>query len=281
MKRLDLQQKGDHWLKWRRTLVTASDAASIMGVSPYCSEQRLWEKKLGIADDDFVNDAMKRGVRDEPIARQMFIDTFGIHVKPCCIESDEYNFLGASLDGIDETGTVIIEIKSQRIDKIKKSGIPAHHMLQMQHQIMCGDGRIQICYYVSIWESEIYVIKVQPDLILQKKYLDKAEKFWRTVVFCEKPAGKYLDRDDELWKQATIECRQIDEQLSALEQLKKNNRQKIIELCQGNNCQGFGVKVLKKNISGRVDYSQIPELQNVDLNKYKKKPLESWVIMIE
>ena len=44
------------WLKARRKGIGGSDAASVLGISPWKSNVQLWEEKTGIAEPEDISD---------------------------------------------------------------------------------------------------------------------------------------------------------------------------------------------------------------------------------
>ncbi len=58
-------------------------------------------------------------------------------------------------------------------------------------------------------------------------------------------------------------------------------RKEIIAMCQEKDYSGFGVKVTKVIRKGSVEYGRIPELANVDLEKYRGEQIEYWKITNE
>ena len=49
MKIVDLTQRSPDWLRWRAQGVTASEAAIVLGRSPYKTPWRLWAERTGLA----------------------------------------------------------------------------------------------------------------------------------------------------------------------------------------------------------------------------------------
>jgi putative phage-type endonuclease len=288
MRKIDFEQGSQEWLDWRQDIITATDAAVIMENSLYATPYQLWQRKLGEAPEQFVNAAMIRGRDAEPIAREMFIKEYEIHMEPACIESEQYNFLGASLDGISSCNRYLLEIKSQSIEKIKFKGIPDMHYDQMQHQMLCTDGAAELCYYVTIWDDEIYTIPVYPDIEWQEKYIPKAKDFWTGLVFREKPAMANKDYSDMAsrgnWAAIAQDYRQLTLQIKAMQELQNVCKTELIKLCNNQSGSGAGVKVLKKESNGRVDYERVChdwKITEDDLEKYRKEKGESWMVTIE
>lgn len=285
MRKVEFEQGSEEWLQWRKGLLTATDAPMLMGVSPYVTPYKGWQRKVGQAQEQTVNSAMRRGQKDEPIARSLFIEQFNINMNPCCIESETYNFLGASLDGISDCGNYILEIKSQNMDAIKANGIPKHHMYQMQHQLLCTDNSAKMCFYVTIWNNDIHVLEVFPDEEWRKTYLVEARAFWKRVVFFEPPdmsKKDYKDMSSENeWASYSCEYKKISDQIKQLEKVKDSYREELVKMCGEDSCYGNGIKVLKKMTKGRIDYEIVPELEGVELDKYRKPSTFSWTIMID
>ena len=281
MRKVEFNQGSEEWLAWRKKLLTATDAAQILGVSPYSTAYKCWQRKLGLIPEQASTPAMQRGVRDEPIARQMFIKQTGINMTPCCVESDLHNFIGSSLDGISDCGKYILEIKSQKF----VNQVPEFHYSQIQHQLLSTDFTAKVCYYVSMWEGEIQIQEVSIDTFWHENYLPKATEFWKKVIFHEQPELTTKDYKDmnatPIWESYATEYRRVAQQIKQLEELKESYRKELITLCEDNSCMGAGIKVLKKLVKGRVDYESIPEISHIDLERYRKQPSTSWTILLD
>ena len=106
MKVIDLRQRTPEWLAWRAQGVSASDAAVILGMSPYKTPWRLWAEKTGLVlpEDLSGNPFVQRGIALEDEARAEFEGRHDTLVLPICGESDEHPVIRASFDGIDEAG---------------------------------------------------------------------------------------------------------------------------------------------------------------------------------
>ncbi len=284
MRKVDFEQGSQAWLDWRKGLLTATDAAMLLGVSPYVTPYKGWQRKLGDIPEQTVNPAMLRGQRDEPIARAMFIEQSGINMTPCCVESDIYKFIGASLDGISDCGKYILEIKSQR----PVSAIPDFHNMQMQHQFLSTDNEAKKGFYVSIWENKIYPIEVDLDLEWQKNYLPQAKEFWKKVALREAPALMDKDYKDMTmstgWSSYANEYIKLCFQIKHLETIKDSYKTELIALCEDENCSGGGIKVLKRKMKGRVDYDELLKeigIEEEKVNRYRKPDSTSWAIMVD
>ena len=103
---IDIPQKTPAWLQWRAAGVTASDAAAVLGRSPYKTPWRLWAERTGlVAPEDLSNNVhVRRGNALEDHARRDFEDRHGTFLLPLCGESRRHPAIRASFDGIDDDG---------------------------------------------------------------------------------------------------------------------------------------------------------------------------------
>ncbi len=287
MKIIDLVQGSEAWLSWRKTVITATDCPAILGSSPWTTAYKCWQRKLDLVPAQESNEAMERGTRLEPLIRERFISRHGLNMKPVVVESSEYNFLAASLDGLSDCGKYILEIKTggQKLYKMAHEGtIPAYYMDQIQHQLLVTG--VEKCFYMvgSEDESKDIVIEVSPLSEFAKTYIPVARAFLKCVAFNEPPAlqeSDYKDMTNEpQWCNYADEYRKLNEQIKALEMVKESYRQELLNLCHDQNCQGNGIKIIKTNQRGRVAYDEIPEIKGVDLEKYRKGSTPIWKIMV-
>ncbi|MDF5232827.1 YqaJ viral recombinase family protein, partial [Vibrio parahaemolyticus] len=64
MKIVNLSQRSEQWLEWRKGGITATDACILLNRSPYKTEWRLWAEKTGYARevDLSLNPLVRQGV---------------------------------------------------------------------------------------------------------------------------------------------------------------------------------------------------------------------------
>ena len=84
---IELQQGTDQWREWRHNGIGSSDASIIMGENRLKSPSELLREKRGSARDSGQNQAMTRGIRDEPEARRRYTARTGRDVGPACLQS--------------------------------------------------------------------------------------------------------------------------------------------------------------------------------------------------
>lgn len=179
MRTVNLEQGSSEWLDFRRYHIMATDCACIMGVNDFKTPYDLYQEKVdGVAAQD--NEHMRRGRLNEPLARQIFIEMTCIDVEPMVVQSSEFPFMGASLDGIDQTRKLLVEIKSPaNIQKHLSKEIPIHYRYQMMHQLAVT--RADCCYFVSFHADDVDKIIVQevlPDRNLINAIIENEQYFY-------------------------------------------------------------------------------------------------------
>jgi len=162
-----------------------------------------------------------------------------------------------------------------------KGAIPEYYQHQMQHQLLVTGA--SKCFYYSFDGSDGICIEVLPDPAFREMYLPKARAFLKCMAFCEPPPLQ--DRDyndmsqDVSWQTVAKEYREACDKIKQLEVLKEKYRKQLLEYCRDQNCVGGGVKVMKIVTRGRIAYDEIPEIKNLDLERYRKAPSTSWKIL--
>jgi putative phage-type endonuclease len=273
-------QQSDDWHALRKNKIGASDAPVIMGVSPWKTPYQLWREKLSLDAPGQMTDRMQRGLALEDQAREKFMQMTGCIVQPQVLLHPTIDWMMASLDGISSDGKLIVEIKCPNRDDhaIALDGeVPEKYKPQLQHQMEVA-GVDKSHYFSFDGQNGIIVIlyRCQSDVSL---ILKEEEKFWNCVQNYTPPqlASKdYILREDAGWKHAAMCWKDTKARLQELEEMEKEWRDKLIELSEDKSCQGNGIRLCKIARKGNIDYSTIPELKNVDMEKYRKVPTEMW-----
>ncbi len=130
----------EEWLEYRKTGIGGSDASVVCGINKYKSPVELWMEKTGQLPYQEAGEAAYWGTQLEPMVRTEFTQRTGIKVQLInqLLQSEEYPFMQANLDGICEhpnLGTCIFEAKTASAYKASEweNSIPAEYMLQIQH----------------------------------------------------------------------------------------------------------------------------------------------------
>ena len=115
MKYIDVEQGSPEWHELRRTKIGASNSPAILGISPYKTKNDVFNE-MAFGEKPFINKAMSRGSLLEEEARTYLNNLNPFHIEdniftPAVIVHDTMEFIMASLDGINKSETMILEIK--------------------------------------------------------------------------------------------------------------------------------------------------------------------------
>lgn len=188
------------WLSERLKAIGSSDAAAVMGMSPYMSEADLWERKrTSTISESEENDDMRRGHASEPLLLSLYSIETGHGVlwgDGIILRSKKHPFMSATLDGIgidpSDAEPYVIEVKSisRKGDDWTDDTVPVHYYLQVLHQLsvtgwkkavllarFCrtewgGDSAYERCYHFDRAELEKEISSLEK----------VEEKFWNECV---------------------------------------------------------------------------------------------------
>lgn len=284
MRKVELEQGSPEWLEFRKSGIGASECAAVFGKCKYNTVFQLWEKKVYDIETE-VNCAMIRGSEMEPIIRQQAEAVLGEKFDPVCGIHDEYDYILASLDGINARGDVIMEIKyaSKANHAIAKAGkVPEHYMYQVQQQLLVSGAHKAL--YVSWNSDDLQIVEVFPDAELHGHIINYLSDFWKMVCMQTPPPLSDEDlievNDQEVLKFVNTK-KENDAKIKALEDENEKITEELIQIGNGTSFKGDGFKFLKVPRKGTVDYKKVPELSDVDLEKYRKPSTFSWQLRIK
>lgn len=194
MKKINTEQGSPQWLEYRKNHIMATDAGIILGLNNFKGTHQLWQEKMGFIEPEPVNDFMIRGSLLEPVARDLLCEQLGCYFKPLVIESDEYPWMGASLDGITNDWSYICEIKCMKLSKhlqVSEDNIDPCHYAQMQHQLACT--RALAVYYASYHpeaHEQLTIVKIYPNDEYIEKMIEKEKEFFFETMCNMEPTSE-------------------------------------------------------------------------------------------
>lgn len=279
-----VQQNTPEWLEMRKEKVGASDAPIIMEVSPWKTPYQLWREKLSL-DENKQNFAMMRGHNMESTALKSLEDQTGISFRPYVKIHDHLNWMMASLDAMSLDAKVIAEIKCPgKDDQLSAScgEVPEKYFPQLQHQIEVAG--VDWSYYFSFDGSNGVLLKVYRDDKYIKAMISKELQFWECMQDLRAPEltdRDYVNQTDEEFISLASSWRSVNFSIKTLEYREKELREQLILMTNNKNCIGGGVRLSKQVRKGHVDYGKITELNNVNLDMYRKEPVVFWKVVSE
>lgn len=211
---MELPKNNEEWLQLRLKGIGGSEAAAVIGQSPWCSNVELWKRKTGraTAPDISNNEAVQYGHDAEPLLRGLFALDYAHKYKTeyfgayDMVYHPKYPFIFATLDGRLtelETGRKgILEIKTTSIlrsmqkEQWWKDGkpcIPQQYFIQVIHQLLATGWEFAVLHAQLKYEygdgirSERRTYHIERcDHIDDIDYLEGQEvRFWNDFVICD------------------------------------------------------------------------------------------------
>lgn len=177
---LSLVEQTHAWWTWRQGGIGSSDAATILGLKPAKSAERLLLEKQHPPKDSGRNFARAQGAALERAARALYVKAIGFPVEPTCVQSVLRPWQRASLDGLSANGEHAVEIKcgAANYHRACARQRPAgHHVAQLQH-ILCVTGLPVIDYWCYCPGHPPLRLAVQRDEAYLERLLAAEEVFW-------------------------------------------------------------------------------------------------------
>ena len=218
---IPIPQTEAEWLQARQNGIGGSEAAAIIGKSPWCSNVELWRRKTGraTAPDISDNEAVKFGHDSEPIIRDLFAlnyaDKYEVEYGGAfdMVAHPEHPFIFATLDGrLTEKATGrkgVFEAKSTTIvrsmQKEKwwhdgKPCIPDQYYCQVLWQLIASGWDFAVLYALLRYdyggdircEFRPYTIE-RAEVLEDLEYLKtEGVKFWTEYVVADRQPNMIL-----------------------------------------------------------------------------------------
>ncbi len=314
MRIVDLAQRTPEWHRWRNGGITASEAAVILGRSPYQTRWQLWAEKTGLIlpEDLSANPNVQRGVRLEPIARKAYEARCGDLILPVCAESDSEPLFRASFDGINSAGEPV-EFKcpsTAALEEVKQEGEQSAsyqlYWVQVQHQLLVSGAQRGwlVFFYQKADAEELIDFEIPRDDAFLEELQEAGRAFWQLIESHTEP-DKDPERDSFVpsgetefrWAALAKTYRSHHQQAAALEaQLKRlkqtmKTTQEELSVLIGRYAHAdyAGLKLCRYSVSGGMDYRALvteqlsQALDNLEpevLEHYRKPDSERWRLTV-
>jgi hypothetical protein len=93
-----------------------------------------------------------------------------------------------------------------------------------------------------------------------------------------KPDLHYIEKKDDIWKATVQNLLEKQEKIKVLEEEAKALKDSLIGMAGGLNAIGAGIRLSKSIRKGAIDYSKVPQIQNVNLDQFRKESIIVWTI---
>ena len=202
--------------------------------------------------------------------REMVEERLGKRFPAACFESDTDHWAVASLDGIDDSGEVIIEIKCPNKPH---TSVPEYYFDQIQWQFYCSGAKR--CFFCSYTDGNLEIFGVLRDDERIETLRKEALLFREQVRNLEEPEAAESDCREihnEESVRRSIRYDMIDIEIKELEKEKEELRIQLTDEAKDGNVRIGNLIVSKVRMPGTVQYKNIPELKSIDLELYRSAP---------
>ena len=196
------------WLEKRKHYITGTDAAKLLGLSPFGSIFDVWLDKTGQAPEFAQSAAMRAGTAFESAILKMYAEDTDAKLEHVdgynLVTCDKYPRLGASLDGWNHSLACPVDAKNIRW-KDEKWGdawtdqFPEYYKAQLQVQMMVT-GATFAHLAVMFSGQDFFIYSMEYDEDMAQKILDASDEFWPYVERDKMPEADGSDEATEYIK---------------------------------------------------------------------------------
>lgn len=191
MKLLEFGDKSE-WLEARRSKITGTAAATIMGANPWSSPMQLWGEMTGRieAPDLSDNQAVQLGVRLEPVVRDWFYEETGYQSSSLLgqytmVEHPDIEFIGGTPDDIynADDGQGVLEIKTTgaHMAHLWEEDPPLSAQVQAQFYAACA-GLPRCAYAVLIGGQTLKTFEQDRNDDFVSVMLEELDRWWHVHI---------------------------------------------------------------------------------------------------
>lgn len=180
-------------IELRRSGITATEVAAIVGLSPFAGPMDVYQEKLGLVESRTVNEAMRWGHALEPLILARYAEDEGVEiVVPGTLRHPEHSEILGTPDGVvvGERRGVEIKTTSHRAAHLwgeaGSDAIPAHYYVQCAiYMAVCDADSWDLAVLIGGQDYRVY--RIERDREMESWLVDSALRFWREHVLAEVP----------------------------------------------------------------------------------------------
>lgn len=179
----------EKWLQWRRKGIGGSDAAAIIGMSPFSSAYKVFLDKTGKLPEAEQTESMRMGNDLEEYAAQRFTEATGLTVyKPDYMyQNPEHPCMLADFDRLivgEDAGLECKVVSPYSKNDYESGNIPQHFYVQCQHYMaVSGFSHWHLAVVVLGVGFYHYCIRRNDDDI--ELLIKREESFWNDNVIAK------------------------------------------------------------------------------------------------
>ena len=202
----------DKWLEWRRKGIGGSDAAAILGISPFMTCRDLYYDKLGISADAEDENWIAKDIGNllEPLVAKIFAERTGLKIyqRKAMFQHPKHPCMLADLDYLVELpdgGTAILECKTTTSNSAYhwwyagKEVVPVYYESQGRHYMaVMNIDRVYFCCLLTD-SHEVIIRCMDRDMAYEEELIILEETFWIENVLAKSPPD-YTENGDLVMK---------------------------------------------------------------------------------
>lgn len=189
--------------KERVNYLGSSDAAGVLGLSPWSSPVKVWAEKSGALTPDDISDKfqIRHGNKMEPVIAEMYMEDTGekVHRVNDTIYHPKYPFIAANLDYRVVGKRKGLECKatsSYRGKEWEGEEMPAEVVIQCLHQ-MAVTGYTEWDAAVVIGNHALKIKTIKRDDAAIERLVQAEVEFWNNFVVPKIMPDRFTSRDKE------------------------------------------------------------------------------------
>ncbi|MCK5532733.1 MAG: YqaJ viral recombinase family protein [Halopseudomonas aestusnigri] len=302
MKVVDIAQRTDEWLAWRKGGVTATMLAVILGENPDKTRRQLWlELKGYITPPDLsVIPQVRKGAAREPLALQAFEDKHGVLGLPICAEHGLFPFIRASFDGLLEDNRPV-EIKNlaegnhlEVLEKKERSSFYQLYQWQVKHQLVISGGTTGFLWFWSPKHTPV-LLRVTLSEDERVRIVKACTEFWDSIIHDEipeadplrdeLPIGELSQTDQKKWAALSASRRDLEteiakhkKELARLQLEAKSLEDEFLSIMGDfRTADHLGIRAKVYDKAGTVDWEAVarslkPDLTTDTIESFRRSP---------
>ncbi len=254
----------EEWLAYRRKGIGGSDAAAVLGISPFRTGVDLYYDKLGqnVEDDGQNWVAKEMGTQLENLVARIFAKKTGLAVcpMPVMFQHGEHSWMLADVDrlvNLKDGSTAILECKTTNYnarDKWEYDGkpiVPQYYEAQGRHYMAVMNlDRVYFCCLYGNSEDDVIIRSIDRDLNYEAELLALEENFWVNHVQAKVPPP-YIEDDGALVLESLRRCMgpsYKDVPPASLTEAQSENVRRYVELQEQRGTLNASARVLDKEM---------------------------------
>ena len=210
----------EQWLSYRRQGIGGSDAAAILGISPWRTARDLYYDKRNVVTADTQENwvALEMGHLLEDLVARIFAKKTGLHIyqRKIMFQHPRYPWMLADLDYLAELpdgSTAILEIKTTNYNAREnwwyngEEIVPVYYESQARHYMAVMNlDRVYFCCLYGNNEDEVIIRHLDRDYAYEAELIALEDTFWNEYVQKQQPpeyteSGDLILQSLQRWKE--------------------------------------------------------------------------------